>query len=277
MIKYNVNGVTTLVTQWKFPDGCVGVNINNGVETSMDSPIIVTIVFGDDGMSINDDILALAQVRDALNINYPLCDVHLSMPYVPYARQDRACNIGDAHSMRAFAKLLNAMDFKTVRCLDPHSLVVDACINNMITVGQYDVFNGILTDWMSTYIISPDQGATKKCEEFAKRIGAKGVLTCTKSRDMKTGAITGLSLNGPVPSNTTLVVLDDIVDGGRTFVEVANAIRRYDDSNELILAVTHGLFTKGVDVVAMHYDKVYTTNSFNSNKEHDNVNVIKVI
>jgi ribose-phosphate pyrophosphokinase len=274
MISYTINNIATHVRQWKFPDTCIGVDINIGSMEPVTSrfDIYVSCIFGDE-FTINDNVFALGLTMDALKHYYPCSDFHLLMPYTPYGRQDRACSPGEAFSLRFVGKVINGIGFTTVTVLDPHSGVVDACIDNLQVVNQFDIFSKIYTSFREVYIVAPDQGATKKCEDFAKRVGAAGVITCSKVREMSTGKILGLKLLDEVPKSAYLLVLDDICDGGRTFIEVAQAITAVSEPLTLDLAVTHGLFTKGAGVVADFYDTIYTTDSFISDKNHDKVEV----
>jgi ribose-phosphate pyrophosphokinase len=267
MIKYHVDNIQTTVRQWKFPDSCVGVDINVGSQ-SVDvdvSNVTVTAVFGSEGFTINDELIALAFVRDALRTQYPLANIHLRLPYVPYGRQDRACNPGEAASLKVIGNMINGMNFATVSTVDPHSTVTAAVIDRLYAVDQFFVFAGVRQSFRETYIVAPDQGASKKCEDFAKLVGAAGVITCAKNRDLRTGRIISFRVIDDVPPNADLLVLDDLIDGGRTFVEVAEVLRKHNPSR-LDLAVTHGLFTKGTKVVTDIYDKVFTTSSYISDK-----------
>lgn len=268
MIKYKVNGVQTTVRLGKFPDGCVSVNINSGSQAPdfFVTSVAVTLIFGSEGFSINDDIIALAFVKSTLRNQYPVANIHLHMPYTPYARQDRACNPGEAHQLKDIGKMINDMNFATVSVVDPHSIATLACFERLHVIDQYEVFNGIRQSFRETYIVAPDAGATKKCEDFAKRVSAAGVITCSKTRDFANNSkITGLRVLDHVPENADLLVLDDLCDAGGTFIGLAQELRKHNPAR-LDLAVTHGLFTKGVGVVKDHYDKIFTTDSYISDK-----------
>lgn len=282
MITYRIGNMTTHVRQWFFPDGCIGTNINVG-QQPVDCgrfDIVVRLNFGGFDQSgdapyrkysINDDIMALAFTVDALKHQYPLATLHLDMPYVPYARQDRVCSPGEAHQLKVTAKMINGMGFATVTSVDPHSSVAEAVYDRFHVVDQISIFQNLKLNWSDTYIVAPDQGATKKCEAFAKAVHAAGVITCSKVREMSTGRILGLRLLDEVDHGMNLFVLDDLCDGGRTFIEVAKALRMRCRNNQgqigkLELAVTHGLFTKGVGVVKDFYDEIYTTDSVISDK-----------
>lgn len=278
MITYRIGSTTTNVRQWFFPDGCVGTDINIG-QLPVDCgrfDIIVSLHFGSKDIlaerkfSINDNIMSLAFTVDALKRQYPLASLHLDMPYVPYARQDRVCSPGEAHQLKVTAKMINDMGFATVTSVDAHSTVGDGVYDRFYTVDQIAVFSKLKTSWSDVYIVAPDQGATKKAEAFAKAVNAAGVITCSKVREMATGKIIGLKVLDVVPEGANLFVLDDIADGSFTFVKLNELLMNYKPS-KLELAVTHGLFTKGSSVVTSIYDKVYTTDSFISNKEDCNV------
>lgn len=274
MINYKIDSVTTQVRQWFFPDGCVGINVN-AFDRDLNAELVtVRITFGDSDekgrkFSINDDLIALCQTVDALKTLYPYADFALDMPYIPYARQDRACSPGDAFSLRVLGQIINSLGFSVVTVVDPHSNVAQACIRNMHVITQVDIFKNV-REFAGVHIVAPDAGARAKAEAFAKAVGAAGVVTCDKKREMSTGKIIGFKVLDNVDASGSYFVLDDICDGGRTFLEVATAIseacgRRH--VREIELAVTHGLFTQGTEKLEELYDVIYTTDSFNSNKD----------
>lgn len=251
------------VTQEVRKDGSVNVNINPMREDEFGyntDRVIVTA-----RMSNPSDQMALFFATDALKRQYPFAKFFLELPYLPYARQDRVCNEGESHNLKVFCEMINNLKYDVVQVFDPHSIVASALLNNVDVVSQFEVFGDIKTSFREWTIVAPDAGATKKCEEFAKRVGAAGILTCQKTRDMKTGEITDMVLMGGNRDSVqeNLLVLDDICDGGRTFIELAKLLKsRYPKQIEL--AVTHGIFSYGVEVVAEHFDHVYTTDSFRS-------------
>lgn len=261
MISYTIKGTKTIVDEKVFKDGAVNVNINIG---GMDHDFDIREVLIEAHIDSSDSILALAMTVDALKRQYPRADLGLFMPYTPYARQDRVCNKGEALGISVFSELINNMGFKTIVVADPHSIATQAALRGSLVITQYDLFADIKDSWREWTIVAPDAGATKKCEEFAKRVGAKDVLTFNKVRDMETIEITHLAPNRDIEPNAggKYMVLDDICDGGRTFIGVSEAIGSRDEFAQIELAVTHGIFSYGVDIVTDVYDHVYTTNSF---------------
>lgn len=258
MIKWAIGeGKYEVINQFTFPGGEVGVSLI-GVEEPDTEVTDITV-----HATLQDakDIMALLMTTDAVRRQYPLANLTLRMPYVPYARQDRVCNVGEALSIKVFTNLINSLNFNLVLIADPHSIVTPALLNNCYVTNQYDIFANVIPDLRNTFIVAPDQGALKKVEDFAKRTGAKGIVSFTKHRDLATGKITGIALNtgSEIYPGQKYLVLDDICDGGRTFLEL---VPFFDGAERLDLAVTHGIFSKGVKLLTDMYDTVYTTDSF---------------
>lgn len=269
MITYSYSGIKSHIKDSIFPGGEVYVKLQQPV-TSAELIIIKA------NIKSSEDVMKLLMVADAIKRQNPKAELELNMPYIPYARQDRVCTEGESLSISVFANLINSIGFSKVRVLDPHSDVSSAIISNIVIKDQVDIFRKIEQNWFETYIVSPDAGAYKKTYKFAEAVGAKGVVTCNKVRDLSTGQVVGVSCNEDV-TGKNLLVLDDICDGGRTFTELSSILRA--TAGKLELAVTHGIFSKGQKVVAEAYDHVYTTNSFHGDTmecEVENITIINV-
>jgi ribose-phosphate pyrophosphokinase len=259
---YTVNGFRTQrisISTMTFPGGEVGVNINTGSLSWLDteSNYVDTIDLVAK-IQNSDQLMAMFLATDALRRVYPNARLDLNIPYFPYARQDRVCNPGEALSAKLMATLINSQNYATVTVVDPHSPVLVAALDRCFVVDQITAFKGIKDDWSEWTIIAPDAGAAKKTEEFAKAVGAKAVVYFQKHRELSTGKITGMAPIGDVDPDGKYLVLDDICDGGRTFVELVKCISYVE---YLELAVTHGIFSKGVEVLTDVFDHVYTTDS----------------
>lgn len=265
MITYTTDllkGISIRVGQKEYKDGAVGVNTNPMPNADNFVTGFVTV---NAQLNTPADQMALFFTTDALRRKYPLAKFFLNMHYLPYARQDRVCNEGESHNLKVFCEMVNNLKYDLVHVADPHSNVALALINNLVVIDQYEIFRGIKPSFREWTIVAPDNGATKKCEEFAKKVGAAGVITFSKTREMSTGEITSLKPNQEINTNGNYLVLDDLCDGGRTFIELA----KYFSNTEcrLELAVTHGIFSYGVEVVASEFNHVYTTNSFRNDLE----------
>jgi ribose-phosphate pyrophosphokinase len=210
-------------------------------------------------------LMRLLLVTDALRRAYPGAPVELEMPYVPYARQDRAENHGEAHGAKVFCELINAQGYSRVVIQDPHSDVVGALLDRVQIEDPVPALRGVVGHiWGISHtqpsLVAPDAGARKRVLKLARETGC-GVVYADKVRDTQTGEITRTAIQSELPGGPLLVV-DDICDGGRTFIELAAAIRAQNYIHPLYLYVTHGIFSKGLDPLLEHFDHVFTRNNW---------------
>jgi len=189
----------------------------------------------------------------------------LIIPYFPFSRQDRVANYGDCFSLKVMCGLINQLGAEEVVTHDPHSDVLPALLDNVYVVHQSTIFYPMLNSWFShddnVILISPDAGALKKIYRLSKEsFKVKGVVECSKLRNTQTGDITGVKVNAPAHEldGKTCVMVDDICDGGRTFIEIAKEIRLHHAPKKIVLMVTHGIFSKGLEVFDGIIDEVWT-------------------
>lgn len=189
----------------------------------------------------------------------------LNLPYVPGARQDRMNSEGDyLFTLKSVAKMINDRNFLEVFVLDPHSDVTCALLNNARAVSAREIIRKHLSYCHGLWdaVVAPDAGAAKRAGDVAQLLQIP-VYQAWKTRDIKTGKITGFGMEKPKLPNDRetghLLVVDDICDGGGTFVGLGGIISTYGFTADLY--VTHGIFSKGLDVVLQKYRKIYTTNS----------------
>lgn len=109
-------------------------------------------------------------------------------------------------------------------------------------------------------LVSPDAGALKKIYKVSEYLGGIPVIECSKKRDVRTGQLSGFSVYEEDLKGKHCVVVDDICDGGGTFLGLATALKE-KNAGKLSLIVSHGIFSKGFDPLKEHYDTVFTTNT----------------
>lgn len=258
------------ISTMTFPGGEVGVNIN-GPELDQNADYIKLVA----KIQNSNQLMAMFMATDALRRVYPFAQICLFIPYFPYARQDRVCNAGEALSVKVVAQLINSQNYATVTVVDPHSPVLVAALDRCHVIEQKTIFSHVKPSFGDTIIVAPDAGAIKKAEDFCKRVGAAGVVYANKQRNLKTGEITHLELiTEHALYQRNLFVLDDICDGGRTFIELGKLLK-HEEPAKMELAVSHGIFSKGVEVLTEYYDCIYTSNSL-PQTEHPQLHVVKL-
>ena len=209
----------------------------------------------------SDDIMELLLLNDAIERKFTFKRKVLKMNYVPYSRQDRVCNDGEALSIKVFANLINSCNFDAVITKNNHSDVSTALINNCTDLEVHNIIpKSLVYDY--DYIISPDAGANKKTFKISQKYNIP-MIQADKVRDTKTGDITGTMVHSDWQTigTTKVLMVDDICDGGRTFLELAKALKLLDVEH-VDLYVTHGIFANGLEAMKeAGIEKFFTSNN----------------
>jgi ribose-phosphate pyrophosphokinase len=197
--------------------------------------------------------------------------VKLYIPYCIGGRSDRKFQEGGINYIKTvIAPIINSQNFDEVIIMDAHSDVLEACINNFVNYSNYQLLKMALREIDNKNdaqericLVSPDAGAYKKVFDVATWFKINKIITASKVRDVNTGKI----LRTEVPSienhsdEIKYVIVDDICDGGRTFIELATAIKNQKPNAKIYLVVTHGIFSSGFDFLVQYLDGIFCTNS----------------
>lgn len=250
----------------KFPDGQQSINILDGEHYTLDylgkqeDPIEIW-----SRLNNFQDLELIICANQALK-ELGVKSVKLFIPYCTGGRSDRKFQKGGINYIKhVIAPIINSQNFDEVIIMDPHSDVLEGCINNFGKYTNYAVVKFALDDikdLSNVCLVSPDAGAYKKVFDVATWFSIERIITATKVRDIKTGKI--LRTEVPVldqENDLKYVIVDDICDGGRTFIELAKIIRQRQSNAEIYLVVTHGIFSSNFDGLSEYIDGIYTTNS----------------
>jgi len=220
--------------------------------------------------SFNDFGLLLIAI-DALR-RMDVTHIEVFIPYFPAARQDRVMVEGEPLTVKVYADILNNLNLNKVHIYDPHSDVTPALINNSKTINNHKLVSKVVNQLdQDLYIISPDGGALKKVHKVAAHLKDYEVVECGKSRDVKTGKLSGFKVPLDDLNAKACLIVDDICDGGGTFMGLAKELRA-KNAGPLYLVVSHGIFSKGIEHLKEYFDKIYTTNSV---REVEGKNVVQ--
>lgn len=218
-----------------------------------------------------NDIGTLLLATNALK-NMGIKKLHVVLPYFPAARQDRLMVSGEPLSVKVYADIINAQNYKSVTVFDPHSEVTPALLNNCRVIDNHKFIERVIQQLSDNLLlISPDGGALKKIYKVAAYLQNYEVIECSKSRNVKTGQLTGFKVYADNLHGKNCLIVDDICDGGGTFLGLAKELKAKNAGN-LYLAVSHGIFSKGFDELEKHFTKIFTTDSF---KTIENKSIIK--
>lgn len=264
-IKLIVDSKGAETTSWTFPGGERNIRIH---EVGPAKVVTILCLYRS-----SDDLVDLILLTNACRNKWPNVSVYLTIPYFPFARQDRVTVPGEPHALQAITQVINMLNFVQVAVMDPHSDVLSALFppGKLRIVTQAEVWKDLGAYAIignRAGLVSPDAGAAKKIYNLSSRL-SWGVIEASKDRNPVTGKLSGCSV--PYTSETLnsfqeLYVVDDICDGGGTFIQLAETLRESGYLGKLFLCVTHGIFSKGMEVLESHYDGIYTKNNLSTNE-----------
>lgn len=224
--------------------------------------------------SMHGDLFQLAVWSDYLSKASPDTRQSVIMPYLPAARADRGNPAGaEVYAQFMADQLMQVHDFVA---FDVHSEAAERAyayrLNDGVSterirfVGPEVIFKrALLTGSIRdqyTAVIAPDKGAIRRAAKVSKVLGVP-VVTASKERDFETGRLTAFRVP-ELPGDGPYLVVDDICDGGGTFLGLAEAANLPDPS-QLHLYVSHGVFSNNaLGKLVNVYGKVITTNSLDT-------------
>jgi ribose-phosphate pyrophosphokinase len=221
----------------------------------------------------SQNLMELLLAADAVRRQFANAVISAFIPYLPYARQDRPMVEGEPFSLKVFVNLLKTANFNKVFTLDPHSDVSPALIDNLEIIEPYylkQTFYDIRKEYGDEILlVAPDGGALKKIYNHAKYIEYKDEIICaTKHRDVSNGKILRTEIpDGSYGDFGAIWIMDDICDGGRTFIELAKILKMYG-GKRVVLSVSHAIVSHGEEELKKYIDKIYSTVSV-KNDESD--------
>lgn len=251
-----------LYTQFEFPAGEAQIRLPADFKNNEFNTYTILWNYASDA-----ELMGVALLVDTLveAVGAQL-SVFLELPYLPYARQDRVCAPGEAFSLRAFAGLINSLDFDLVCVTDPHNIdVYSNLFENAIYMSQATACLEAIPEklWDEVdVILFPDAGAAKKVHEYEHIIfdHALAVAQGSKMRDPVTGSLTGFDINVKDFRGKNVLIVDDICDGGGTFIGLG-AVAKEKNCGKLYLYTTHGIYSKGLVSLNELFDGVFCYNN----------------
>lgn len=253
----NENGVELEVIHSLFPAGEVYVRI---VDTSLITGNMYVTLQSADADSILRAIMVANAIYEATN---NAMHITLVADYLPYSRQDRVCNIGESNSLKVFINMLDVV-FNEVITLDVHN--PSALSESSVHVKNTEVdYTTLISYTEGLVIVSPDAGAVNRCQVAAA--GKAPVATLIKTRTPSGVSQVPQSVKDAdlIQGAKQLLIVDDICDGGATFLRAAKVLRDINPTAKLHLLVTHGIFSQGLERLNEVFTSVKCVNPYYKN------------
>lgn len=249
-----------------FSGGEVQVRLHN-LPATADGATITQLIHD------SNQFVELLLATNALREKYgPDFSVDLVCPYLPYARQDRVCYPGEAFSLKVACNLINAQRYRSVTLFDVHSKVAMGLLERCANLTPAVLLEGYFAQLeagdrqngtnrrRNIAIVSPDKGAVARASEVSRKYDLELVMA-EKVRDPNNGKIVSTRVDSRHLESRELLIIDDICDGGKTFIELARELRKIT-TGRIGLYVTHGIFSKGFGVFQGLIDEILTVNLF---------------
>jgi ribose-phosphate pyrophosphokinase len=166
----------------------------------------------------------------------------LIVPYLGYARQDRPCRLGQGSVGIMVIELLQKTRPSQFILIDVHSDLIRKTFDPSVReLSALPLFAKALSRRPPEVIVSPDAGYLSRAKQLAGLLNSHPlVAVIDKVRPRPNVAIAKI-LHGDVRGKD-VVLVDDIIDTGRTLVEGVRLVLQ-KGARTIRLAATHGIFS----------------------------------
>lgn len=273
----------------KFPAGEIGVSLESELDVKLASSQTVTIFCS---FQHTEEVFIIYSLVDYIRSISRDVYIVLDIPYFPAARADRDQFFDTisgkvqrySFGLKVYSEIIGNLSVDEIRVLDPHSSVLEALLatkhKKVVVTRMYEIIVNLIEYIKESHfsdeflkdstllLIAPDNGASKKVLECVAVLKMHGIecehTYATKVRSPD-GKITEHRLNTPnIESDKILcLVLDDICDGGATFIGLADLLDETFAGKEIrkVLYTSHGLYTKGTNHLMEKYHILVCSNS----------------
>lgn len=254
------------ITVDSFPDGSFRFSLDglNNVKYSSTVPPHFDIVLK---TTLPEAIMALYQVISAIDQYYGEdieANITLYIQTIPDQRADRVERPGMSVPVQATAAMIAAAGFNKIVVYDPHSPVFVEALEaysddiEIVTFSSDLCFGLTVPAVRIDHVVAVDKGAIERAVAVANFYNA-GIIFADKNRvDGKVIGHTILTSSRKVEADDTIWVVDDLCDGGATFISIAKLLRETFNFRELNLYVTHGLFSRGKEELFKHFTEIHS-------------------
>lgn len=219
------------------------------------------------------ELFLLMQLSDILKrqcIEVSILEIY----YLMGMRCDRLFDIDRPFTLSIVANVVNSLKAETVYIYEPHSVRCLKLIHHSFSSDlTWYIKSRLLEQNKGLLLVAPDKGSVNRYRD------KYFTVVCDKVRNESTGELQGFRATPKEDvAGRDLLVIDDLCDGGGTFVGLAPKLRELNP-NTMSLLVTHAIQKQGVEKVTAVYDKVYITDTYKDWTKESlpaNVTVFKV-
>lgn len=261
------NGMSSHVKIHHYPDGQKNVTLDMEYFNNVKFPIeIICSIRNFSELEVLICIVRALQKNDFTIIS-------INFVYLFGMRSDRAFEKGMPNYFKdVLSPIINGLNIRKIIFFHPHNAISLYDIKNHFIEMPEDRFYPIsfIKLYHSSYKIGGDQSSgnifTGLDALFMKERIHNDIKMILKREN-----IDEISKH-----HGEILIIDDLCDGGLTFINAAKYLKNIFPHKSINLYVTHALFTNGIDIIANHFSKIICTNSY-QDIDHPMVSQIKVI
>ena len=194
--------------------------------------------------------------------------ITLIIPYMAYARQDKAFLEGEIISIEVLARLIENFGVDEVITVDIHKEVslsyFSIKIKNVTAIPLLADYIKNKVSIEKSFIISPDAGGIKRAEKFAQLLDLP-ILCLEKKRDRKTGFVSINENIGMEVDGMNAILIDDMISTGGSIVKACEVLKKQKIGN-IIVVCTHAILVNNAfeKIINSGVKEIISTNSIPS-------------
>mgnify|MGYP000214486570 FL=1 len=166
-------------------------------------------------------------------------------PFYPYARQDKKGRGREPISARLVADLFYAAGADRIMSVDLHAAQIqgffDGPVDHLFAMPVLLEHFIAHVDTTKLTVVSPDMGRVRVADIWSDKLGAPLAIIHKRRDPLVHNQVTVHEIVGDVHGRTCLIV-DDMIDTGRTIAKAAEALKKYG-ATKVIVAATHAVFS----------------------------------
>jgi len=217
----------------------------------------------------NENLVEFCLICDGLH-RAGASEITAVIPWMGYSKQDKVFRPGEPLSCKVVAQIIQTAHLSKIVTIDLHnratlgffdtpivelsakSLLVEyfrKLINEShgrihgFAPTEHGRIHGFAPTENHYLVVAPDAGAVKASAAFANELGIP-IVYMDKKRDLDTGEVKVVGMNGSVVGKDVLLI-DDNVFTGATLLETAKVLKE-SGAKSIRVGLTHHLYIKGV-------------------------------
>jgi ribose-phosphate pyrophosphokinase len=187
------------------------------------------------------------------------------IPYMAYARQDKAFLEGEIISVGVLAQLIENFGVNEVITVDIHNEVslsyfsINTKNVTAIPILAEYIKNKVTLD--KSFIISPDTGGITRDNKFAQLLNLP-ILCLKKKRDRETGCVSIDENIGMKVAGMNAILVDDMISTGESIVKACKVLKKQKIGN-ITVSCTHAILVDNAfeKIINSGVKEIISTNS----------------